>query len=79
MRLSSDDMLRKHRYVVRTPGHLIVDPTMNRPVFAERLAHHHPYEDHVPFPKRRDFLSAERVRAGTVSFSLRKSARAISA
>jgi hypothetical protein len=27
---------------------------MNRPVFAERLAHHHPYEDDVPFPKRRD-------------------------
>ena len=52
---------------------------MNRPEFAKRLANNHPYQNNVTFPERGDFLLAERVHAGTASFSLRKSARAISA
>jgi hypothetical protein len=52
---------------------------MNSAVFAERLAHNHSHQDNIPFLERRDFLSAERGHAGTASFSLRKSARAISA
>ncbi len=59
-----DDMLRKHRHVVRPPRLLVVDPTMNGPMLAERLAHHHPHQNNVPFPERRDFLSAERVHVG---------------
>jgi hypothetical protein len=54
---------------------------MNRPELAKRFAHLHPNVDDIPFLERSDFLSAERIHAGTgaFSFSLRKSARAISA
>jgi hypothetical protein len=78
-RISADDMLRKHWHVVRSPRLLVVYAAMNGPEFAERLANHHPDQNNISFPERGDFLSAERIHAGTVSFSLRKSARAISA
>jgi len=52
---------------------------MDRPEFAGRLANDHPDIDDIPFPERGDILLAERIHAGAVSFSLRKSARAISA
>ena len=45
---------------MRSPRLLIVDPAVNGPVFAERLANHHPDINDVPFPKRRDFLPSER-------------------
>ena len=48
---------------------------MHCPELAKRLAHHHPDENDVSLPERCDFLLAQRVHAGTISFSLRKSAR----
>jgi len=57
------------------------DPALDRTELAKRFANFHPNVDDVPFPERGDFLQAERVHTGTAAFafSLRKSARAISA
>jgi hypothetical protein len=57
------------------------DPAQDGPEIAERLPHLHPNINDVSFPERSNLLPAERIHAGTAafSFSLRKSARAISA
>jgi hypothetical protein len=41
---------------------------MNRPELAKRFAHLHPNQDDIPFLERGDFLSAERIHAGTGAF-----------
>jgi hypothetical protein len=78
-RVFPNDVFRKDRHVVRSPRLLAVYSAMDRPEFAERLANDHPDIDDIPFPERGDILLAERIHAGAVSFSLRKSARAINA
>jgi hypothetical protein len=64
---------------MRSPRFFAVDLAMNRTEFPERFANFHPDVNDVPFAERGDFLLAQGVHAGAASFSLRKSARAISA
>jgi hypothetical protein len=69
LRHSTDDVIRKNRHVMRSPCRFIVDSAMNRAVFAERLANHHPNQNNIPLLERGDVPSAERLHAGTASFS----------